>query len=256
MKVNKIDMSCDFKYVELHPIGDLHFGDKLCDVKLFKEKIDHIKNTPNAIAFINGDMCDNATRDSIGDSYSATCTPIDQAKSVADMLMPIRDKIVAINTGTHEMRTIKKSGVDLTELIAMQLGIEDKYSDTASLVFVRFGSIRSGKRQRCFSIYGLHGARGGRSIGSKANALEGVGNIMPADIILHNHTHDLIAFKKPKYFIDYHNSGYYERDICFVNSPAYLKYGGYAEYGEYLPASKSQPVIYVYDNLDSIEVRI
>ena len=45
---------CDLPYaemIEIHPMADLHIGDSMCDFKLVQERIEYIKNTPNAIAF-------------------------------------------------------------------------------------------------------------------------------------------------------------------------------------------------------------
>lgn len=176
---------------------------------------------------------------------------MEQVKKICEILRPIKDKVICINTGTHENRTLKRTGIDLTEIIAMELGLKDKYSQTSSLIFIRFGSLKGGTRQKCYTIFCLHGARGGRNMSSKVSALEGLGDIIPADLVIHSHTHCGFIYKACKPEIDYQNSSSYMKEITFINTGAYLDYGGYAEYGEYKPASKKTPIVILH--MDSIE---
>ena len=51
---------CDLPYadvIELHPLSDLHLGDVHCDYKAIMERIEYIKNTPNAYCIL-GDKND------------------------------------------------------------------------------------------------------------------------------------------------------------------------------------------------------
>lgn len=242
--------------IEIHTLADIHFGDKFCDINLVKKKIEYIRVTPNAYCILNGDLCDNALVDSVGDTYGETHSPMDQVKMICDLLRPIKHKIICINTGTHENRTLKRTGIDLTEIIAMELGVIDKYSATSSLIFVRFGSIRYGQRQRCYTIYCLHGARSGRKVGSKATALSEMSEIVDSDVVIHSHSHFPIVFKDCKFQIDYPNSSVYLKETTYINTGAFLNYGGYAEYGEFKPASKKTPVIYLTAQEHSVDVRL
>jgi hypothetical protein len=48
------------------------------------ERIEQVKNTPNAYCIMNGDIMDNATKTSIGDTYTQVFNPMEQlAKAVA-----------------------------------------------------------------------------------------------------------------------------------------------------------------------------
>ena len=62
---------CDLPYaekIEIHPMADLHLGDNNSDFKLIMERIEYIKNTPNAYCILGGDLMDAAIASSIGDT--------------------------------------------------------------------------------------------------------------------------------------------------------------------------------------------
>lgn len=254
MKVIKIDLSKELSSLEVHTFADLHIGDQHCDLDLIKRRIKYVEDNPNAYCILNGDLCDNATKDSIGDTHGEVYSPQEQIDVVCDLFQSVKDKIICINTGTHEIRTYKRSGIDITAIIAERLDVLDKYSSTASLIFVRFGNIRNGRRQRCFTIYCLHGVRSGRKVGSKAVALQDMGGIINSDIVIHSHSHAPITFKDVIFQVDAHNSNVYEKEVTYINTASMLDYGGYGCYGEYKPSSKTSPVIHLHE--DDRKVRV
>ena len=135
MKVIKADLPKELDSVEIHIFADEHLGDELCDVESLKKRIEYVKNTANAYCFLNGDILDNATTDSVGDTYSQTISPLKQLELAVELFEPIADKILLITHGNHENRTEKKSGINLSKLIATQLGIVDKYTPASAVLF-------------------------------------------------------------------------------------------------------------------------
>ena len=77
MKIIKIDLPSELEEVELHIFADEHIGDEHCDMKRLLERIEYVKNTPTAYCILNGDLLDNATKTSIGDSYAQVFNPMD-----------------------------------------------------------------------------------------------------------------------------------------------------------------------------------
>ena len=60
---------CDLPFaekIEVHPMSDLHIGDGYCDYKSILERIEYIKNTPNAYCILDGDLMDTAISSSVG----------------------------------------------------------------------------------------------------------------------------------------------------------------------------------------------
>ena len=244
---------CDLPYaetVELHTLADLHIGDRCCDFKLILERIEHIKKTPNAYCILDGDLMDTAIASSVGDTYGANLQPMDQLKQCVKIFEPIKDKILAVLPGNHENRVYKSDGLDLTEILCVQLGIPERYSPTTALLFVRFG--RNGdkggghnKVPQMYTIYTTHGAGGGRREGGKVNRLADLASIVDADIYIHAHTHLPLIFKSSYYRCNRSRFTVDMVEKLFVNTSAALNYGGYGDRAGFKPASKSAPVIYL-----------
>lgn len=248
MKTIKIDLPKELEQVEIHTFADWHIGDAGCDEKLINRQIEAVNNNPNALVILNGDLMNNATKTSVSDSYAELIPPMQQIEMCVNLLAPIKDKIILINNGNHENRTYIKEGVDLTAIVAQQLGIYDKYAKTNALLFVRFGEKqreRSKGRKMCYTIYALHGTGGGRKEGSKANRLADMASIVDADIYIHSHTHLPMVMKQAFYRVSASNSSVACVDKLFVNTAAMLDYGGYGATFEFKPASKDTPIIYL-----------
>ena len=247
MKVIKIDLPSELKELEVHIFADEHIGDEHCDMKRLLERIEYVKNTENAYCILNGDILDNATKTSIGDTYTQEFNPMEQLQKGVELFSPIKDKILCITHGNHENRTYKKEGINLSALIAAQLGLQDIYTPTSAVLFVRFGEGSShvhGRKIR-YTIYTLHGSGGGRKEGAKAIRLADMASIIDADIYIHSHTHMPMIMKQAYHRIDVSNSSVTLVDKLFVNTAANLNYGGYGEAGEFKPSSKETPVIYL-----------
>lgn len=254
MKVIKIDLPRELEYIELHTFADEHIGDEHSDIKRLMQRIEYVKNNPNAYCILNGDIMDNATRTSIGDTYTSEFNPMEQLEKAVELFSPVKDKIIAITHGNHEARTYRKEGIDMSALIAAQLGIADKYTPTSALIFLRFGRVSRGIRETsgsgdvrkiCYTIYALHGSGGGRKEGAKAIRLADMASIVDVDIYIHSHTHLGMIMKQAFHRIDKYNSSVALVDKLFVNTASNLGYGGYGEAQEFKPSSKETPVIYM-----------
>ena len=245
-------IKCDLPYaevIEIHPMADLHIGDSQCDHKLIKERIEYIKNTPNAYCVLDGDLMDTAIASSIGDTYAATLQPMEQLQRCVEIFEPIKDKILAVLSGNHENRVYKSDGIDITELMCRQLGISERYSPTTALLFIRIGNKRDNqnhRRSELYTAYVTHGGGGGRKEGGKVNRLADLACIVDADCYIHAHTHLPLIFKNAYFRVNCGNSMVSLVDKLFVNTAASLDYGGYGDKAGFKPASKRSPVIYMH----------
>lgn len=264
MKTIKIDLPRELESVEIHTFADEHLGDENCDVKRLMQRIEYVKNTPNAYCILNGDILDNATKTSIGDTYTQEFNPMEQLGKAVELFEPIKDKILCITQGNHEQRTYRKEGINLSYLIATQLGLTDRYTSTSALLFIRMGeetrkkeSNGSGKyRQICYTAYVLHGSGGGRKEGAKAIRLADMASIVDADIYIHAHTHLPMIMKQGYHRIDLRNYAVSLVTKLFVNTASNLDYGGYGEAAEFKPTSKDTPVIYLGGRKKTYEARL
>ena len=265
MKVIKIDLPRELEVVELHTFADEHIGDEHSDIKRVMERIEYVKNTPHAYCIMNGDILDNATKTSIGDTYTQVFNPMEQLAKAVELFSPIKDKILCITHGNHENRTYKKEGINLSRLIADQLGLADRYTPTSAVLFIRLGESSKGfretngsgkRRQICYTLYALHGSGGGRKEGAKAIRLADMASIIDADIYIHSHTHLPMIMKQAYHRIDPRNSTVALVTKLFVNTAANLTYGGYGEAQEFKPSSTDTPVIYLSGTNKSFEARL
>lgn len=264
MKAVRVDLPRDLKSIEVHTLSDLHLGDRNCDFKKIAEKLKEIEAKPNAYVILNGDLINNATTQSISDTYGETLSPMEQLHEAVGLLTPIKDRILAITSGNHENRTHRTDGIDLTEIMARELGVGDRYAPESVTLFLRVGEERRGRkitgknkvRQISYVIYTTHGSGGGRKEGGKVNRLADLASIVDADIYIHSHTHLPAIFKEAFFRTDIPNSTVAEVNKLFVNTNAWLRYGGYGEAQGYKPASTQSPVIYLDGTVKSFTAKL
>lgn len=257
MKVIKIDLPSELSQIELHTFADEHIGDEYSDVKRVLQRIEYVKNTPNAYCILNGDIIDNATRTSIGDTYTQVLNPMEQLERAISIFEPIKDKILCITHGNHENRTYKKEGINISRLIAAQLGLTDRYSSTSATLFIRLGKdTRNHGRKFRYTAYVLHGNGGGRKEGAKAIRLADMASIIDTDVYIHSHTHLPMIMKQAFHRVDNNNSTVTLVDKLFVNTAANLTYGGYGEAGAFKPNSNDTPVIYLSGTKKYFEAKL
>lgn len=248
MQTISIKLDRDIERLELHILADLHIGDPHCDIKHIRRRIESIEYNKNAYVILNGDLINNATCQSVSDTYSEQMSPMDQLNMVVDLLSPIKDRILCAVSGNHENRTYKSDGVDLTRLIMREFGLEDRYSMESMVIFLRFGEQtrnKSKNRQQLYSIYTTHGAGGGKKAGGKINSLMDLAGIVDVDIYIHSHTHLPITSKQNYFRTSAANNSVQEVTKLFVNTEASLNYGGYGEMHGFNPACTDPPVIYL-----------
>jgi hypothetical protein len=191
---------------------------------------------------------------------------MEQLQRGVELFEPIKDKILCISHGNHENRTYKKEGINLSYLIAKQLGLSDRYTPTSAVLFIRFGRYSNGHketngsgnvRKLCYTLYMLHGSGGGgRKEGAKAIRLADMASIIDCDIYCHAHTHLPMIMKQGFHRIDPRNNTVALVDKLFVNTAANLNYGGYGEAGEFKPSSKETPAIYLDGTKKDFKARL
>jgi len=236
--VIKKTLGKDIEELNIIPIADYHIGDSLCNYDLIRREIEEVKNNKNTYAILDGDILNWASKTSVSDVYSETLSPMEELEKAIELLTPIKDKILAMNGGNHERRASKTEGIDLTYIIAKQLGLEDVCSNGSSLIFLRFGNDKRNKRV-CYKIFSAHGSRSGSQEGSKMQALADLEKIIDADVYIHAHTHLPATFMGSHIRTNEGNSSARQVDVLFANTGSKLKYGGYGETGCFKPQSSA-----------------
>lgn len=251
-------LSQDIPYIRIYAIADAHLGEAGCDYKRFKALLDTVQADDLGYVVLAGDLINNATKSSASDIYSERLSPMEQINRVTDILRSIKDKVICCTTGNHEERSYRQDGVDITRLVARELGFEDKYREDFCLAYLRFGN--NSKHEKCrmmsYSLYVNHGNGGGRKIGGKANRLNDLAMVCDADVFIVGHTHTPMIFKDS--FIRT-TPGANSAEIVertYINTTAWLDYGGYGARQAYTPSAVSCPVITLDGRKKQVSVSI
>lgn len=225
--------------VTIIPIADVHIGDKLANLKRLKEALQRIKEEPNTYTIINGDLCNMALKNSKSDVYSDQLSPMEQVLTATELLESIKNKILVISTGNHEDRTAKETNIDVTRLIAKQLGIEDRYANGWWYLYLTFGKDIRG-RAITYGITGIHGYGGGRKSGGKINRLEDMSQVVIADLYVMSHTHKPITTKSCIYIPYYQSRALTKQEMYYMMTNSFLESDeGYAEKMGFPPSNTS-----------------
>lgn len=258
MKAIPIELSEELEGIEIRPIADWHYSDPNSNHNRIAEDVAYIRDHDNVYTVLHGDILDCAISSSIGDTYSSVYSPMDELRVCEEIFEPIKDRVLCISPGNHELRHFKTNGVDMTWLMAKQLGIEDRYSPTTALLFIRLGrnDSHSHFRKILYTMYVSHGSGGGRKEGGKIQRLVDLSTIVDADIYLCGHSH-LPAILKDSYArpcISNNSVAYCNR--LYVNTSAKLEYGGYGELGGYKVPCLDTPTIYLSGTKKEMTARI
>lgn len=225
------------------PIADTHIGDERFNpraLQAYLESSDYI--------ILNGDIMNIATRSSVSFEYgSSPKYDLDYAVKIFE---PYKNKILAVTKGNHEERISKDVGLDIMELFCKLLGIPEKYAGDGAYIFLNVGS-----KQINYKIYATHGSGGGKTVGSKANKPNGLSRIVvDADVFVHSHTHQAISYPEDILRANLRKHDLEQATQWFVNTGAFLDYGGYAERFNYKASTIVTPTIKFYGNVREIEI--
>lgn len=246
MKPIKIDLSEDFKEIEIMPIADWHWADPNSDHDKIMEDIAYIRDHDNVFFLLHGDLLDCAIASSVGDVYGSTMTPGQELSECVKLFKPIAHKCLCLLEGNHERRHYRTNGINMTEIMARELGIEDRYSPTTAYIFLRFGRLEdrhSHHRKVLYTIHVSHGNGGGRKEGAKIQRLVEMSLTVDADIYVCGHSH-LPAILPDSYFrTSASNNSVAQVERLYINTASKLKHGGYGEVFGFKPVSTATPLI-------------
>ena len=245
MRAIKVDLSTEHKQIELLVLSDYHYASQNSDHDAIKRDIEYIKSHDNAYCVLAGDLLDCALKSSLGDVYN-NLSPMEELAAMSGLFGPIAGKIVGIVQGNHEERHFRSNGVDMTRILAKQLGVEDRYSSDAAIIFLRFGRCKTDgchRRPVLYTIYLTHGFGAGRKEGGKIQRLADCADIADCDCYIVGHTHLPAALKTDFIRTSPGNSSISYASHLFVNAAAKLTYGGYGCAGGFKPANMDTPKI-------------
>ena len=214
--------------IELYGLSDLHIGSKEFDEGAFQRMVREILAKPYRFVVLAGDYIDNGVKSSVTSPYEATMQPKAQREYAAEILFPIKDRILAAVGGNHEYRTQKDSDFDPAECIMSKLGIEDRYRESMADVLIKVGERTSHcKTPPTYAICLAHGASGGALPGAGLNAADRYAATSGADLFIMGHTHKPSNAPMSRWECDKGKGVMVQRNYGIMICTAWLTYGGY-----------------------------
>lgn len=247
-----------FKGLFVVPISDIHYGNPLFSESHLNKVLKFVKDTPNAVAVLNGDLCESTIKTSKGEIYHQVGSPQEQRDWVISKLMPIKKKILGMTIGNHEMRIWNDVGIDICKDISSALGVP--YRPEGILLKISFGNGNNYTEGRAFTYwcYATHGYGGARTRSAKSVKVERTSTFIHADFYLMSHDHVVDAgpviylLPDPRTRRQKDEAGnetgftvgrVQAHRKMLVKTNAYIKWGGYAEMGGFPPSDLACPIV-------------
>lgn len=240
MERNKIMIPYKSQKDEFHiiPLGDIHLGNKGCEINRLRELIQWIQKRKDCYWLGMGDYidCINYTDarfdpktiqqrylDDLGNCVSL------QTEDFIDLLNPIQDKCLGLHRGNHEETIRLKYHFDVMHEL-YKAWHKPILEDTA-VTILHF--VKNDRHCDDFRIYSLHGRVGGRKGGNKINWLEDFIAYFDADIYLMAHAHVKESEIKTQLYVDRNlNIRQKKKVLCVTGSFLRGYTGGCSSYVE------------------------
>jgi predicted phosphodiesterase len=227
-----------FETIEIYPICDLHVGDSKFDEGAYQKAVREILAQENRFVVIGGDIVDNTIIGSVGNVYESKMQPSEQKRYAAELLFPLKDRILSVAGGNHERRSERLIGDSPLRDICSKLNIEDIYSPIASFLKLDIGDRQNGHtRPPHYSICVTHGAGAGIKLGAGINKTETFAISLGVDLVITAHSHKPITAPTVRYECDMAKGVMVQREIRLLIATGWLNYGGYAIEKMYPPVS-------------------
>ena len=228
------------KDIIICPISDVHFGALGYNEKAWNDFCKWVEKEENVYLTLGGDLINNGTKNSVSGPFDDIVRPREQKRRMAEMLMPIRDRILCAVPGNHEGRSGKAADDDPMADIMCKLDLEDLYREEMAFVKIAMKNHKETINQYILGV--THGSGGGIFTGATVNRNERFGNVIDGiDCLIIGHSHKPFVTKPKKIVVDGNNNYIKMTKYVVIGSTSWLSYGGYALKKMLLPASDSEP---------------
>lgn len=227
------------------PIADVHLGAPECMEQEFVKFIAEVKDTPDLYLILGGDLVNNGTRSSVGVSvYRDTMPPHQQKREMANILAPVRDRILCAVPGNHEFRATKESDDCPMYDIMAKLDLEHLYRENVAFMKIQLGEPEkdgnrtNGTERPSYCLTVVHGNGGGILTGGAVNRAERFAYVIDGmDALILGHTHKPFTTQPSKIKIDPRNNRVTMKPFKVICATSWLEYGGYAAQKMLTPSS-------------------
>lgn len=231
--------------ITIIPVSDVHLGAAECMEREFIEFVDMVRQTENMYLTLGGDLLNNATKSSVSNIYDEVYRPSTAKRMMANILEPVRDRILCAVGGNHERRSSRDVDDDITYDIMAKLDIENLYRENVAFLKIQMGnaSDANGNRNRgayrpTYSIAVTHGSGGGVLTGAGVNRNERFGYALDnVDALIVGHTHKPYTTQPGKVYVDLNNNKVSVKPFKVISSTSWLGFSGYATAKMMLPTT-------------------
>lgn len=250
-------------FIYLVPLGDFHWDEPQSDHDAIQGYVDWIAKHDNAYTILNGDLITAPTRASLANMYEMglpgeeiVVPSLDQCTNeLEELLEPIKDRILAADSGGHEFNHIfRVTGSDWTYNLMHRLGKEDIYARDGGVLLIKTKPL-SRKDNSFFSIVFTHGYGGARTRGAKVRKLEILAQAFEVDMVImsHDHTQNLARDNRLIPSWDKEDLGVHR--VMLVSAGAFRGYSGYPFRSGYQPSDLGTPRIRLDKKIENGVVR-
>lgn len=238
-----VNLSEKLNYVDICVLSNIMIGltgphkhsakeDKPFRINKLKEHIKDLANDPNARVFLGGDLFyfpggSAEYRELYEPNYE------NQVELMAELLEPIKDKIIAAYDGTEEIKIFEKDGVNLTKKLMEKLGKPLNYVGQMVEVDFVFKNSYTNNYPKTVNMLFDHGFLAANVTNTVAKKTSGLQNkINGKDFYFSSHYNKL--------FIEKSAHAVSETSSKLVKKPCYyVSVGGYRDYPNRLTSNRN-----------------
>lgn len=236
--------------ITLVTMGDEHSGSRHKNEKNHRENIQWCLDS-GAYVIGMGDHLETATRDSVGAGIYEQEEIIDQQlEHFYDLYRKLAEKklLLGIHPGNHEERLYKSSGLNITKIMAKELGV--KYFGIGKLHKFKVGN-------EMYTLYTTHGSSGARMAHTKIASALKLADMVEAEIYCMGHLHQLSHHVRNYYKTNPRTNVVTEGQKHFILTGSYLNHwGSYAHVMNLEPSRIGSPKIKLHGDQHLIRVSL
>ena len=226
------DTPVEFEEIEIYPIHDLHYGNVQFNEAKWRKLKAEILAQPNRYCVMVGDLMEMAIPGSKSDTFYQTAPPEAQKEWIANEMVDLSDRIIAVAPGNHEHnRSTKVCGLHPLYDACCWARIHDRYRENFAVLDIGVGK-RGGTAVRQYHYVGYltHKAKESKAW-STVDTLEGF------DFMVYGHDHDPKEHARAHLIYDSQLKKVRTKNIETVNAGSFLKHGDYGAREGYRPAA-------------------
>lgn len=241
--------------ITIYPISDVHLGAAEYMANEWQAFCKKVLDNPNAYLVLGGDLIDNATKTSVASPWDNTMRPSDQKKLMANLLKPIKDRILCIIPGNHCGRNRDVDDDPMYD-VACKLDIEDVYRPNMAFVKIQIGDKKTnGLRNPTYMLCVAHGAGSSIYVGGAAAKGERFGMAIDGcDCLITGHTHKPADLPNAKIYIDKLNNKISVKPWRYIVCSSWLGYAGYAAKKMLSPTAYAEQTLILHGREKAIEI--